>query len=210
MSHPKREEWVPYVFGESNAQAHRHLSAHLDVCSECRAEVQAWKKSLNRLDAWKVPAAPRQLRLLGHAINWAAAAAVVLLVGFGVGRVSATKVDLVKVRTAIEPQIRQEVSQQVERIIRAELARNASATVAASSQQTEQALAALAKALQEARAEDNRAVSAALKRLETQTFAQFVALKKDLDTVAMNTDASLRDTAQQLVQLVDYRPFRQK
>ena len=82
---------------------------------------------------------------------------------------------------------------------------NASATLAASAQQTEQAMAVMAKAIEDTRQEDNRAIYAALQKVESQSFAQFVSLKKDVDTVALNTDAGLRDTAQELVQLADYK-----
>jgi len=41
-------------------------------------------------------------------------------------------------------------------------------------------------------------------KAETQRLADFVALKKDVDTVAVMTDAGLRRTQRQLVQLVDY------
>ena len=54
------------------------------------------------------------------------------------------------------------------------------------------------------RAEDNQAVYAALNKLESQLVANYVSLKKDLDTVAVWTDVGLRRAQQQLVQLADY------
>ena len=97
------------------------------------------------------------------------------------------------------------------RFVHDELERSASATLAAAGQQTDQAVALLAKALQDTRAEDNRAIYAALNKLESQSFEQFVSLKKDLDTVAVNADNGLKDTAEGLVELAGYsRPREPK
>jgi hypothetical protein len=40
--------------------------------------------------------------------------------------------------------------------------------------------------------------------VETQRLADLIELKKEVDTVAVMTDASLRHTQRQLVELVDY------
>ncbi len=204
MNHPTREEWVPYLFGEAKSDARRQLNAHLKDCPDCRQEIETWKMSLGLLDAWKLPPVPRPAPSFAPLLNWAAAAAVILLVGFGIGRLTA-KADVQKVRAAIEPELRRELTQEFARLAREEMSRNTSATLAASAQQTEQAITVLAKAVEVARLEDNRAMYAALDKVESQSFAQFVSLKKDVDTVAVNTDAGLRNTAQELVQLADYK-----
>ena len=49
-------------------------------------------------------------------------------------------------------------------------------------------------------------IYAALAKLESQHDADFISLRKDLDTVAVNTDASLRTTEQQLILLADSAP----
>jgi len=107
--------------------------------------------------------------------------------------------------------MRRELSQEFARLVREEVSKSAVATLAASGQQAEQAMAVLAKALEDRRTEEDRAIYAVLENLESQSFVQFVSLKKDLDTVALNTDAGLRDTQQELVQLTDYKqPLRAK
>ena len=210
MNHPKREEWVPYLFGETRSEARRQLKAHLKECAECRHEIESWQRSLGRLDAWRLPLIPKPAPALTPFLNLAAAAALVLLLGFGIGRLTA-RVDVEKIRAAIEPEIRRELSQEFAGLVREEVAKSASATLAASGQQTDQAMTLLAKALDERWMEDNRAIYAGLEKVESQSFGQFVSLKKDLDTVALNTDAGLRDTQQELVQLADYKqPLRGK
>ena len=204
MNHPTREEWVPYLFGETKADARRQLNAHLKDCPDCRQEIESWKMSLGLLDAWKLPPVPRPAPSFAPLLNWAVAAAVVLLVGFGIGRLSA-KADVQKVRAAIEPELRRELTQEFARLTREEINKSASSTLAAAAQQTDQAMAVLGKEIEDARAEDNRAIYAAMDKLESDSFTQFVSLKKDVDTVAVNTDAGLRNTAQELVQLADYK-----
>jgi len=204
MNHPKHEEWVPYLFGEAKPEVRHQLKTHLRDCAECRREIESWQRSLGRLNAWKLLPAPRAVPTFAPISNWAAAAALVLLVGFGVGRLTAAKADEAKVRAALAPELRRELSQEFARFVHDELERSASATLAAAGQQTDQAVALLAKALQDTRAEDNRAIYAALNKLESQSFEQFVSLKKDLDTVAVNADNGLKDTAEGLVELAGY------
>ncbi len=204
MNHPKHDEWVPYLFGEAKPEVRRELKSHLRDCADCRAEIESWQRSLGRLNAWKLPPAPRAAPTFAPFLNWATAAAVILLLGFGVGRLTAARADVAKVRAAIAPELRRELSQELALFVRAELDRNGSATLAAAGQQTDQAVALLAKALQDTRGEDNRAIYAALNKLESQSFEQFVSLKQDLDTVAVNADNGLKDTAEGLAQLAGY------
>lgn len=56
------------------------------------------------------------------------------------------------------------------------------------------------------RAQDNKLIYATLAKLESQHDADIISLKKELDTVAVNTDASLRTTEQQLMLLADSAP----
>src|SRR5690349_13587675 len=113
MNHPKREEWVPYVFGEATPDAARRLNDHLQQCPECREEITNWKSSMNRLDSWKVSGAKDPDRFhFSPLLKMAAAVVILLTVGFGIGRFSATNAAAERVRKSIEPQIRQELRQE--------------------------------------------------------------------------------------------------
>jgi|ERR1044071_2405053 anti-sigma factor RsiW len=204
MNHPTREEWVPYVFGEAKSDVRQQLNAHLRNCPDCRQEIESWKASLKLLDSWKLPRISKPAPVYAPFFNWAAAAAMIMLLGFGIGRLTA-RADVQKVRAAIEPELRRELTQEIARLTREEISKSASATLATAGQQTDQAMAVLAKAIEDTRAEDNRSIYAALDRIESDGFAQFVSLKRDVDTLAVNTDAGLRNTAQELVQLADYK-----
>ena len=90
MKHPEREEWVPFLFGEVTPEVRRELAAHLRACPDCAAEIEGWRRSLGKLDQWRLPPAPsRPLQPLAPAFRWAVAAAVVLLAGAALGRVTA-------------------------------------------------------------------------------------------------------------------------
>jgi anti-sigma factor RsiW len=195
MKHPEREEWAPFIFGEADADRKQQLESHLDDCAECRDEIQSWQRSLGRLDSWKLPHVARQRPKFAPLMKWAAAAAVVLSIGFAIGRGTAAHVDEEKVRAAVEKDLRGQVAQ----IARDEAAKTASLAVTASSQKAETR-----------RAADNRVVFAVLERLETQHATDCLTLKKELDTLAINADAGLRQTEEQLVQFADYsRPSLQ-
>lgn len=178
MNHPKPEEWVPFIYGETTGQTRRTLQSHLESCAQCRRETDAWRQSMNLLDSWKVPRAKRPHALVAIPwFGWATATAVVLLCGVFLGRATAPKVDAEKLRTALAPEIRKELSAELAQLVRDETARTASLTLASSRRYTDQ----IAQQL-------------------------YFAVKKDVDTLAVNADASLRNTAQQLVQLADYHP----
>ena len=199
MNHPPSETWMSYLYGELSAGERAKLSAHLQTCPDCAAKIGDWQSAQNQLDAWRVPAKRRRAALALPALKWAAAAAILLSAGFSAGRFTAATVEAEKVRAALEPELRREFAQ----TLRAELDKSASATLAASAAQTKALLADYAGAAEAARAADHQAYDAALNKVTLQHDADFVLLKKDLDTVAVNTDADLRRTEQQVIQLAD-------
>jgi hypothetical protein len=177
MNHPKPEEWVPYVYGETTRTTHRQLTEHLQSCPQCREEVGSWQRSLKSLESWKVSRLrPGRPGLVLPVLKWAMAAAVVLFAGILIGRTTSPKVDMEKLRAAVVPQIQQELSAQMAQLARQEAARAAALTLASSRTYTDQ----MAQQL-------------------------YVAVKKDVDILAFNTDVGLRHTAQQLVQLADFK-----
>jgi hypothetical protein len=206
MNHPTPEAWAPYVFGETNAEVRRRLNQHLKSCPECQGMIQDWKRSLGRLDAWKLPRPARFGQAISPFLKWAAATVIVLVlgVGFTLGRLVGPKADPQMVRAVIEPQIRLELRRELAELLRQELTRTATATLAAAGEQSKDLLLNYDHAVETKRAEESQTLLAALEKLNTQRVADVVSLKKDIDTIALNTDAGLRHTEQQLVQLADY------
>jgi hypothetical protein len=204
MNHPTREEWMSYLYDEQTAEEHSDHAAHLAVCPDCKTKLDAWRSARANLDAWQLPAQRQRVSLRRPVVRWAAAAALMIGIGFGLGRfaIPATA-DAEKIRATIEPEIRRQLRQEFRQTLRDDLDKTASGTLAASIEQSKQLLADYAKALESKRAEESRAIYDALNKLESQRLADYVSLKKELDTVAVLTDAGLRHTEQQLVQLAD-------
>jgi len=177
MNHPKPEEWVPYLYGETSSVARKELSTHLQACAQCRDEVEIWKRSLHRLDTWKITRERRpRPEWLAPFAQWAAAAALVLMAGIAVGRATAPKVDTAHLRATLVPEIRRDLQAETAAVVRQEVARAAALTLASSHRYTD--------------------------RMGQQVY---VVLKKDIDTIAVNAADGLRNTREQLVQLADYQ-----
>src|SRR2546421_8086770 len=176
MNHPTREDWVSYLYSEVSDEHRARLTNHLRECPSCAAQLNEWKTTAKDLDAFSLPRPEQPARKRAQigfsrpAVQWAAAALILIGIGFGGGRLSSAIIDGRKLRAEIEPQLRQQLLQE----------------------------------LQARRIEDNRAIYAALAKLDSRRLADYVSLKKELDTVAVLTDASLRNTEQQLAQLADY------
>ena len=194
MNHPKHEDWIPYLYGEADTDLRRRLKAHFASCAECRGQFEAWQISLRRLDAWKLPRVKSPVTLLRANFKWAAAAALVLGFGFIAGHWSEPKPDLQAIRAALEPQLRSELKTELAQVVRTEVSRAAATTLAQAEQQTTNAISAFGETLEARRNQDQKTVHAAL-----------LVLKEQLDTVAMNTDAGLRQAERKLVQLADYK-----
>lgn len=176
MNHPKPEEWVPYIYGETTGTAKRELHDHLNSCDQCREEIRGWQRSLKGLNAWKLPRArSRQPASWLPMLSWAVGAAMILFLGVVIGRASSPKVDVEKLRQAIAPRIAEDLRAQLTQVAREEAARAGALTFASGQRYTDQVAQQL-----------------------------YNSVKKDIDTVALNTEAGLSHTAQQLYQLADY------
>src|SRR5580693_5701584 len=105
MNHPKHEEWLPYLDGEATPEAAKQLSEHLKACPQCAADLEARGRTiqkLRRLDGprHRHPAPSR----FAPALKWGLAAAVVLGLGFGLGRLSSPNTK--EIQTAVAAQVR--------------------------------------------------------------------------------------------------------
>ena len=204
MNHPSREEWMSYLYDELNADQSANLQAHLHTCPDCKSKVNEWQAARSGLDEWRVPKRRGRVVLAQPMVKWAAAAAIVLSIGVGIGRLTSAPLDVQQVRAAIEPEMRQELRREFAQLFRDQLDKSASTTLAASTEQTRQLLAEFARAVEAKRTEDYQAINAALDKLQSQRLADFFSLKKDVDTMAVLTESGFRRAQQQLVQLADY------
>ena len=206
MNHPERETWIPYMFGEANSKQQQELDLHLNECAECREQLEEWQRSLHRLDEWRLPTVEvpaRRFQPFAPLMKLAAAAAVVLCVGYTIGHVTA-KPYVTKLRAAIEPQIRKELHAQLDQILDEKLKAQADAVLAAAVKHADEVGEASARALADARTQDRQSIASAFDKFDTQRATDLLSLKKQLDTLAVNTDLGLRETQQRVAQFANY------
>ncbi len=208
MNHPKRGEWIPLLFGEANAETKNRLETHLKSCAECAQEVKAWRRTVGRLDAWKLPKAPKPFRSARwQPVIWAAAAAVVMG-AFVAGRFTAAPFDAQKLRAELKSELSEEIQQGFARVSSESSAalanleaRFASASIGNNKEMAEE----FVQAINALRAQDREATEALFAKLEKQYTTDFVLLRRDLETLASTTDEEIESARLKLYQLASNR-----
>ena len=183
MKHPAPEEWSAYVFGETAPDRRRELNAHLAACPECAQEIGGWQRSLQRLDEWELPERERRVLRLQPAVKLALAACFLLLIGFGLGRQFGTSDTL-----------------------RTELQQGLADADAKHEAQFNAVLRSLPELVRTASEEDRRVILAQLDRINQQHRADFVSLRRDLETVASLTEEEIRQANLKLLQFAAATP----
>ena len=203
MNHPKREEWVPLLCGEADHPTAQRLEAHLRECTECAREVQGWRRTMGRLDTWKVPKAERSRALPVQPLAWAAAAAIVLG-AFVAGRVTSPGIDAAALRAELQADLSREIQQGFARMTEDSTVALASLEqrIALASDESNKELAAqFVAGIDALRTQDRQAVEALFAKLEKQYTTDFVLLRRDLEALASATDEEIEDARLKLYQL---------
>ena len=189
VNHPGTEEWMAYLYNELAPERKRELHAPLAQCADCGKQLHQWRAGMLALDEWKM-LAPR-LKVLAQPpatlLKWAAAAVVVLVAGFAVGRQSSNAA--------------REVAELKNSVI--QLTQRMDEERAATSAMREQALRLLneyARLDNARRTEDREAVELALRDMDSRLFK----LRSELETVAVNTETGFRQTKEGLTTLASY------
>ena len=195
MKHPNQDEWAPYLFGEARPDDERRLRAHLQSCPECAAEVEGWQRSLKTLDAWEMPPMPRHRNIIAPVFRWAVAAAIVLAAGLALGRMTAPSA--ATIRAEVERSVKTELAGELERALAQVEARMASVA----EEGMRELSSALEARLENARGEDRRATGALVQAYQREMEGRYVALRRDLETVASLADQEIRQARFTMTQL---------
>lgn len=195
LKHPGASEWMSFLYGECAPERRRELDTHLGACPACAGQVQTWRNSMNALDEWPLPAKRPARQQWLPMLKWAAAAAVVLAVGFGLGRqTSGAKAEVAALKQSVS---------QLTALVESEHNFNLSNSVAmtaTANNETLRLLAEYSRLQQEQRAADQQVIKTAL-----QTFdLRLNRVHSDLQTVAINTEAGFEQTHENLAQLASY------
>src|SRR5512133_101321 len=189
MNHPSPEEWVSFVYNESETEKRQTLQAHLRECEGCRTVLEGWQDTRHLLDRWKAPTQRVALPLVGSpALRWALAASMLLLVGALAGRFSAAA-SARSIRESVTATVRADLKRDMAGMLHDEIRNATDSSLRTAAQEADQIAAAYVKGLQVQRAEDRRVIESAIERLETQRVTDLAYLKRELDTLAINTDA---------------------
>jgi anti-sigma factor RsiW len=182
MNHPTREELIEFIYGELSQDRNTTVACHLETCAECRAQTETWNSVRRELAVCSRPgghagqAPARRLRAAWLALRWAAAAAVLLLAGYGLARLatSAPAEDPAALRAAVAEELRAE--------LRADFARFA--------------------AEQSARQDGYReAFTQALGQIEARRALEYENLRRDMETVAMRAEDQFENTRRNMFRL---------
>jgi outer membrane murein-binding lipoprotein Lpp len=152
--------------------------------------VKNWRTGMTALDDWTLPAIPRAPLQWQPVLKWAAAAAILLVIGFALGRQNSSVArDVADLKTSVAQ-------------LQNDRALNTANTVAAATDAANKEFARLltdyAKQDGERRAEDRRTFALALSELDSR----LVKLRAELETVAVNTQDGFYQTQQGLTELV--------
>jgi hypothetical protein len=175
LKHPGREEWMAHLYGETAPEEKVRLTAHLKDCADCRSEVAGWQAAMEALDEYKISPGRRVASGRMQAVlKWGIAAALMLSAGFGAGRLA--------LMTSTNPaELRASLKSEIRTELQAELNQR-----------------------QEQQQEENKLVLTTLAKLEADHAADYDALRKDLETMAVLTQDSFQQTHQQIVTLAGF------
>jgi len=186
-NHPTPDQLMSFLYGEDDEQQHRDLDAHLRDCAECATRVKSFRAGMAALDKWKLPPIHRA-QARRPLLQWAAAAAVLLAAGIGIGRLTANDAEA---RVALQKEIDTKLA-----VAQTNISVSAGTEV-------QRLLVEFVRDLDEKRTADAEAILTALQRVDARRAAEFARLRRDLDTVAVFADAGLSQAQEQLSQLVN-------
>jgi hypothetical protein len=168
MKHLTDEERLAFVEGRASQEAANHVVE----CAECAAQVQAFRRSIKRLEELEWPArVPQRVTIHAPIFKLALAASIVLCVGFALGRF-----------TGPNPQ-------EIQAAVKAELSRDVQQQLAAALRE------------RPAPEIDPNTIFTLLAELRDQQDRNYVSLRKDLETLASNADARLQSTSRRILEL---------
>lgn len=165
MKHPNQEQWMEYLYNELSAGERSQFSAHLATCEECRRKVRSWQQTMTSLDEWQPPVSVAPAVRWSRTVRWAAAAMLMLGLGFALSRMTTPVID----QAALRAELKSEVESGVQK-------------------QWQQELKKLNAQIDRQRLEDQQQVVQTLRQMEAQRLADFASLRYELDTLAMSAD----------------------
>jgi hypothetical protein len=217
MNHPNQNEWLLYVDGDASPENMARLREHLGQCPMCAAEVAGWKRSVEKLKRMPFPSTAQLLlnrrrdtvRTSGF-LKWGLAAAIVLLVGFAFGRVSAMHTQVLE--QTVAAQVHEKLMGEIRADLLSAFDPEREARDGFQQQLRVRVQNALSKAnasmyrdliqvVQQQRQQDQQHVLMLVKEVREQQISDCLALRRDLETAVSTADSDLQQDSRRINQL---------
>jgi len=184
---------MDFIYAELTPERQHELQGHLATCPACAAQVKSWRGTMQSLDRWSAPATRRSSRRLVQPLRWAAAAVVFLLAGFALGRLNTTSArELAELKTTVT-----QLSDSLQHDRALVLSNAVAAATSTANQETLRLVSDYAQLEDDQRAADKRALAVALRNADFR----IDKLQSDLETVALNAQASFEQTHQNITRV---------
>ncbi|MBI3416766.1 MAG: zf-HC2 domain-containing protein [Verrucomicrobia bacterium] len=224
MNHPTREDWMSYLYEETDAPARAELTAHLHNCPECQTALDGWRGTMTALQAWQLPAKSGRNETWRPFFKWGIAAALMLGTGFAFGKFAGAKaLNMEQLRGALIPALRQELRRELNadvlaafsesragltnefrQELRGRLDQWTTDSIAAANVETRRLLSEFAQNREIDQESDRQATLVALRKLDQQQRADYASLLQKVETVAVVAQGGFQETQNQIDQLAFY------
>jgi hypothetical protein len=216
MNHPTQNEWLAYLDGAAAPDHARRLQEHLDQCPECAAELAAWRRAAQKLQTMSFPKLAKvQPAFPSRILKWGLAAAIVVLAGIALDRVSVWRAQALEHTMAV--QVQRELRSELRADLLAALDPSRSAGDAFSKQlrgELERAMTRAAgqnarfadnmmQVLERERQEDQQHLVALIQNARDEQLSYCLALRKDLETAVSTADSHLQQDSRRISELAD-------
>lgn len=230
LEHPSREEWMAWLYAETEQATAASLRVHLENCASCRARVSEWRDAMTSLNSWQLPLQWAPRRPTTSALKWGIAALFILSCGYGLGHFTAATANEQRLQARIDrslggsvlPALREQFRKELSEEVRARLASAQRTLTTEGRDQFETQFNSVAEKTFDAASDEFRRLLAeyaerqerqnellftALRNLDvrqSRQAANHAALRGELETVAVLTEKSFRQAQQDMVQLAGY------
>jgi hypothetical protein len=196
---------MSFLYGETEPPRSTELRSHLAECAACSSKVKTWRASMKALDQWPAESAAQPGFRWMPVLKVAAAVALLVAVGFGLGRVSSREGSgLAAMRAELAHDFerklelaRSNLAEQLQRQQREAIDAAMTETLRAAITDSQGRLADYAASAETARLQDYETVLAGLRRIDTAREADYASLRKELETVAVLTQAGFQNLVAQ-------------
>ena len=200
---------MSFLYDELSPQTKATLQVHLDVCTDCSAQVESWRRATHRLNDWRL--LPRRHRSAIPLFRWAAAAALMALAAVGGTRLWALNSEVATLRAEMRGSFQRETEDRVRATLAAEWRRDFDAAVAqlstdatrVANREAQALIASFVNNYEEKRLQDQQVTLAALQELQQKQARDHAGLRKELETVAVLTEAGLQRAQNQIASITD-------